>query len=288
MKKIIITFSAIFAFCNFSLAQDIELMDYSVDEKIKKKYNTSKIEEELLPKLPQSYYEQDIDAPAPIFDSAQIEEPTTTIQTPLENTKTTAAKVLQGNALKLKSGTKFAVKNKTIFSSSSPKGAVVTFESVYAQRFGDVTLPVGTKFKGIVTDSHRPQITGNGGLVEIQITDVILDGKTYPINAKITLANEKKVFLNSIKGERRYFKNLGITTKPTSRFMGKMWKKTCAYIDEVPAVVLAPFTFTAGVVAVTGGVVVSPFVSFFNKGKAVYFNQNTSFVIKLLDDALIL
>lgn len=288
MKKVIIIFLAIFAFCNFSLAQDNELMDYSVDEKIKKKYNTSKIDEELLPKLPQSYYEQDIDAPAPIFDSVQIEEPTTTVQTPLNQTKTTTTKILQGNALKLKSGTKFVVKNKTVFSNSTPQNAIVTFESIYSQRFGNVTLPVGTKFKGIVTDSHRPQITGNGGLIELQITEILIDGKAYPINAKITLANEKKVFFNSIKGERRYLKNLGITIKPTSKFMRKMWKKTCAYSDEFPAVVLAPFTFTAGVVAITGGVVVSPFVSFFNKGKAVYFNQNTSFVIKLLDDALIL
>ena len=272
-----------------TLAEELEWLDHSIDEQIKNEYNTDPTKNGLLPNLPKSYYEQNIDGELPIFEINPTDKKTE--NKPIQKATTSpkkVEKVLNGCALKIKSGTKFEVKNKTAFSSSSPKGAVVTFESVYAQQFKNTTLPAGTKFKAIITDAHRPQITGNGGLIELRISEIFVDGRYHPINGKITMANEKKIFFNSIKGERRYFKNLGKTTKPTGRFMAKMWKKTCQYYDKVPEGILAPITFTAGVVAVTGGTAISPIVSFFSKGKGIYFNANTSFTIKILDDALIL
>ena len=289
MKKFILLLCILFIAISSTFASELELLDFSIDEKIKSDYNTDPSKNGLLPELPKSYYEQDLDSMT-IFESQSndVIEKTQKNVNVSDGSKKTSTKILNGKALKIKSGTKFAVRNVTAFSSSTPRNAVITFSSIYSQRFSGITIPVGTKFKAVVTDSHRPQITGNGGLVELQIVEIIIDGKPYAINGKITMANDKKVFLNSIKGERRYFKNLGITTKPTGRFMAKMWRKTCQYYDSVPEIILAPITFSAGVVAVVGGTVISPVVSFFAKGKPLYFKQNTNFTIKLLDDALIL
>ena len=71
-----------------------------------------------------------------------------------------------GKTYVLKSGTKINLYSKSTVSDWVKEGNRISFSA----KEGIVTkegaiIPAGTVFKGIVIDSHRPQMTGNGGLI---------------------------------------------------------------------------------------------------------------------------
>lgn len=266
-------------FANFDI-------DFSVDEKLQKKYDTSVVEKELLPPLPQSYYEQDLDVPSD-DEKADVQTQKPAAKPVTEPAKTVTSKPVVNQYVKkgtIYKGTKFAVKNSGAFSSSTPKGAVVSFKTIYQQKFGTFVLPAGTTLKAVVENSHAPQLSGNGGLVILKVYEIVIGGKAYKTDAKVVMANDKKIFFNRIKGQRTYIKSLSKPVKPAGRFMGKMWKKTCQYAGGGVKIVLAPFTFLAGTAAVCGAVVAAPVVALCSKGGKLYFPAGTAFDFKLLQD----
>ena len=93
-------------------------------------------------------------------------------------------------------GKKFKVRITSQVSDRTPAGTRLSFVSRYPETATYVTIPSGTVFKGKVTDSHPPNITGNGGLIVIEVDEMVYKGKTYKIDAKISVANEKRIFLD--------------------------------------------------------------------------------------------
>ncbi len=258
------------------------LLDFSVDSTIKKQYNTKAIEDDLLPPLPKTYEDKD-GQDYTKFDVEEINIPKKTTM----YSKITEQTIDNANMRKIAAGKKFVVKSLSAVSSSTPKGAKVTFESVYPVQFVSFSVPAKTKFRGVVMDSHKPQLTGNGGLIVIKVNEIVYNNQSFPIDAKITLADDKKIFLNNIKGERKYIKNMSKPIKPAGRFMAKAWKTTCRLSHGLPEAVLTPVTLLSGVVVYTGSVAISPVVSVFYKGNSISIPTGTRYDIKLREDAFV-
>ena len=149
------------------------------------------------------------------------------------------------------------------------------------------TLPENTRFVGVITDSHSPQISGNGGLLVIKVEYVIINGNSQEINAKITKANYKNIYLNNIKGKRTYWKNVAKTFKPGKNFYDKMWVKTKKLANDNVTLIFSPFTLITGVVVIGVSAIGSPVFAIFSTGGSLSIPAGSPFEIKLLEDTTI-
>ncbi|OLA94222.1 MAG: hypothetical protein BHW64_04810 [Candidatus Melainabacteria bacterium LEY3_CP_29_8] len=111
-------------------------------------------------------------------------------------------------SIKLNSGKTFDVKLMNTISSKSRVGTNVVFASIKPQTFKYITIPIGTMFYGKIVDAHSVQYTGNGGLIVVKVHSIKYKNKLYPLEAKVTLADDKHIFFNNIKGRRMYLKNM--------------------------------------------------------------------------------
>lgn len=261
--------------------------DVSVDEEIKKKYNTSKIEQDVLPPLPK-------------IDSTTQ----TKIQTPTQSTNTQATTVPKNiptyttavptitkadkkNAIRIFRWTKFQVKSNQIISDWLKEGNTVSFTSTAPVYKKNITIPQGTIFKGVIVDSHRPQITGNGGLVILKVTSMNYNGKSIPLNAKITKANTKKIFFNNIKGKRQYWANVGKQIDKGENFYKKTRNTSSKLADNPIGWIISPIPTIFGIVGYTATTATSPLLAIFAKGGNISIPAGSSFEIKLLTEAYI-
>ena len=240
-------------------------LDLSVDEEIKKKYNSSKLEYEVLPNLPKS----------------------ATPSLPTKNTPTYSStipsitKLDKNTGIKISSGTKFKVKSNQTISDWSTKDGVVSFstsETIYKKL---ASIPVGTKIYGKITDSHAPQITGNGGLVEIEITSITYNGKTYEAEGKIIKANSKKIFFNNIKGKRKYWKNVGNHISKGETFYKKTRNISNKMSSNPITSLLSPIPTAVGMIGCTVCTILSPITAIGTKGENISIPAGSSFEIKL-------
>lgn len=190
------------------------------------------------------------------------------------------------NAIVLPKGKKFKVQLAQSVSSNSPVGTNVKFTSLYPETTTYVTIPAGTSFYGKITNSHKPQITGNGGLIEIDVTRMTYKGRTYQIDAKVSVANGKRIFFNNIKGQRMYLRSIPKTMQPGSKFFGKMWKvtKKLAKNESGVEIILTPFSLLTGTVVYAVNAVSSPVLAIFYKGKSITIPANSKFTIQLQED----
>lgn len=259
-------------------------LDLSVDEEIKKKYDTSKLEQDVLPPLPK------IDSNKTTTSSPPKQTTSTTIPktTPTYTTTTpTITKIDKKDAIKISKWTKFQTHSNQKISDWSAKGSTVSFTSYAPVYKKYITIPSGTVFKGIVVDSHRPQITGNGGLVEIRLTSMIYNGKTIPINAKITKANTKKIFFNNIKGPHQYWKGVGNQIDKGQNFYQKTRNASSKLANNPIGIIISPIPVIVGWGSYAVCTVVSPITGIFSKGGSLSIPAGSNFEIKLLDDAYI-
>ena len=246
-------------------------LDLSVDEEIKNKYNSSKLEYEVLPNLPKSA----IPTPHP-----QV-TPTYTSTVP------SITQIDKKNAIKIPSGTKFKTRSNQAISDWSQEGANVSFTTTEATFKRYLTIPAGTKFYGIISDSHQPQITGNGGLVEIKITRITYNGKTYQVDGKITKVNSKKVFFNNIKGKRQYWKNVSTHINKGENFYKKSRNIANKMSNNPITAILSPVPTTIGMVGCTVCTVLSPITAIGAKGKNISIPAGSNFEIKLINPAYV-
>lgn len=190
---------------------------------------------------------------------------------------------------KVPKGKKFKVRLQQTISSNTPVGTQISFVSRYPETATYITIPSGTVFKGRITNSHKPQITGNGGLIVINVDRMVYNGKTYEIDAKVSIANEKRIFLNNIKGKRMYFQSIPKSIKPGANYFKKMWKvtKRLAKNESGVEIILTPFSFVAGTVVYVVNVVASPVLAIFYKGNSITIPKDSPFTIQLREDALI-
>lgn len=260
--------------------------DVSVDEEIKKKYNTNKIEQDVLPPLPKV----DTTTNKPIQTPTQTQTTTTSIpkNTPTYTTSVpTITKADKKDAIRIIRWTKFQVKSNQVISDWLREGNTVSFTSTAPVYKRNITIPAGTIFKGVIVDSHRPQITGNGGLVVLKVTSMNYNGKTIPLNAKITKANTKKIFFNNIKGKRQYWANVGKQIDKGENFYKKTRQTSSKLADNPIGWIISPIPTLFGIVCYTATTATSPLLAIFSKGGNISIPAGSSFEIKLLSEAYI-
>lgn len=279
-------------------------LDMSVDEEIRKNYNPSKLELDALPPLPEiknTAPSATVTTP-PAIPLNETKPVTTTTSAPPKTVPTTDYSKTTGRikkdlpntsakdnfaAIKVKKGTKFMVKSQTAVSDYSRAGAGLTFVSLEPVTKRYITIPAGTVFKGVVVESHRPQPTGNGGLIVIKADKMIYNGSTHSIDAKITKAGGKKIFFNNIKGKRQYWKGVAAQIDKGENFYQKSRRASKKLADNPVGVIISPIPTVAGVVVYAVNLVGSPLFSIHYKGGHISLPAGTLYQIKLLEDLYI-
>lgn len=250
-------------------------LDMSVDEEIKRKYNSSKLEYDVLPNLPK------------VSPSTQTSVPKTT---PVYSTTKapTITKIDKSAATKIPNRTKFQVKSNQTVSNWLKEGTAVSFKTTAPVfKKGGVSIPAGTTIYGTVTDSHLPQKTGNGGLVVIKVTGLSYNGKTYAANGKVTKANAKKIFFNNIKGKRQYLAGVGKQIDKGEAFYKKTKNTANKMSDNPILVILSPIPIVVGYAGYAVCTVLSPITGLNNKGANISIPAGSSFELKLQDEAYV-
>lgn len=260
-----LTFLLLAALVNTCYAFDL---DETVDDEIRKNYGT---QEENLPALP------------------AITKHLETTKTPDVKTQTPPVTypTYKGGNIKIKKGTTIPVSSIAAISDWQHAGTTVKFKTkqpIYGKNY---TIPASTIFNGEIIESHQPQITCNGGLVVIRVHSMIYKGQTVPINAYITRANDKKIFLNNIKGERKYLKTMWQKGNWGRTLFNKMMTLTVNLGGEGSTLILSPFPLAYGTICLGANAIASPFCAFFSKGGHVSIPAGRAFKIKLLEDTMI-
>lgn len=274
-------------------------LDMSVDEEIRKNYNPSQLEIDALPPVPEVKNSVPKTTPAKPVTSQTSKPSTTTTSAPPKTVPTTEYANSTGRvkkdlpktsskddfaAIKIKKGTKFLVKSQTNVSDYSRAGAGLTFVSLEPVTKRYVTIPAGTVFKGVVTESHQPQATGNGGLIVIKADKMVYKGSTYSMNAKITKAGGKKIFLNNIKGKRQYWNGVAKQIDKGENYYRKTRRTSSKLANNPIGVLISPIPTLTGIVVYAVNLAGSPLFSIYYKGGHISLPAGTLYEIKLLDD----
>lgn len=267
-------------------------LDLSVDEEIRKNYNPSKLEQESLPPLPKTASPSKTVTTKPKSTTSTTTTPPKTTPVISEPSRKKVNKNLPGTtltqddftAIKIKKGTKFRLKSNNLVSDYLKPGSKVSFTSLTPVYQRYVTIPAGTVFTASVVDSHLPQITGNGGLVELKIETVQFKGRTYSAHGKVTKANHKKIFINNIKGKRQYWKGVANQVEKGHKFYKKTRVTSQKLAENPVGVIISPIPTVVGVVAYVVNLAGSPVFSIGYKGGRVSIPAGSEFEIKLQED----
>jgi len=262
-------------------------LDTSVDAEIKKKYNSTKLSDEMLPQLPSNLKNS---ATSPTSSTA-----TTTTKTQVPKS-TPVFDIQQAISIikpsqtqkagpKIPRWTRFELKSDGKASSWFGLNTTISFKSTNTVNNGKITVPAGTAFKGTVVKSHASQITGNGGLLEIKITSMRYDGKDIPISAVITKVNGENIFFNRIKGARQYIEGVKNKVKSATNAY-KKGRSVSAKLSANPiGQILSPLPTIGGFLAGAAGTVASPLTGLLQKGKDVNIPAGTLYEIRFIEDA---
>lgn len=282
--KILLSIITMQLVVNTALALEL---DMSVDEEIRKKYDSSKLENTVLPPLPKIDNSQNKTTPINNTTTKQttsIPKVTPTYTTEVRPQITPADKKA---AIKIFRWTTFETKSNQKINNWLSVGSSVSFTTTSPVYKKNITIPTGTIFKGTITDVHKPQATGNGGLVVIKITSMTFNGKTYPVNAKITKANAKNIYLNNIKGQRQYWANAGKQVDKGEAFYQRARKTSTKLANNPIGIIISPIPTIVGVAGYTVSTAISPITSIFAKGGNVSIPTGSSFEIRLNESAYI-
>lgn len=267
----------------FSIIQSVRAfeLDMSVDEEIRKNYNPNALEQQLpaLPKVSPTQTNTNIVPPK----SLPVTQPAKP-QLGVKNLPGSAVKYDKKTSLRIKKGTKFKVKSNAYLSDASAKGARFSFITLQPVNQRYLTIPAGTVFKAVVVDSHLPQVTGNGGMLEIMVDSVVYNGNTYYARAKITKANYKKVFVNNIKGKRQYWHGVSQQVDKGQNFYRKTRRASSKLADNPVGIILSPIPTVFGMGVYAVNLVGSPVFALFSKGGRITIPAGSQFEIKLLED----
>lgn len=290
VKYTLITIILVCSVMNFGHAFDI---DETVDDEIRKNYNPTKLVNDMgtkdtaLEKSVQADINSSIDENLPALPNISKEGS----NTQKNDTKPQYAKptyeAYKGGHIKIKSGTSFNVKNNNSIADWQIKGTAVSFTLSKATHGKGYSIPAGTTFQGEIVDSHQPQISCNGGLVAIKVYSMIYKNQKIPIDAYITRANDKKIFLNNIKGERTYLKTMWKKGNWGRALFNKMMTLTINLGATGSTFILSPFPLAYGTICLGANTITSPICAFFAKGGHVSIPAGSNFRIKLNEDVMI-
>ena len=297
MNKALILILFLLLFSNGFTYADM-IVDDSIHNEIKKEYNLDN-----LPPLPKTNEETNTvenkkKSPAienvPIKYSSQKAKPNTNTTIPKEEKKVVSQQKpfvtstnYNNSSIKLNSGKTFDVKLMNTISSKSRIGTTVSFAVIKPQTFQYITIPIGTMLYGKIVDSHSVQYTGNGGLIVVKVHSIKYQNKTYPLEGKVTLVDNKHIFFNNIKGKRLYLKNMCKKTTYGKNIVKRTYKSSKQLTKDPYTVILSPFPLCLGLLTYTVNVAVSPVLAIFTKGMDITIEKNAKFKIKMTDDAYI-
>lgn len=252
-------------------------LDVSVDKEIEQKYDSGKLNKDMGVNNSNQTRKSSKKAPksTPTFDNS----------VPGVSTKTQNSANAKSSGIKIPSGTKFIVKSNNAVSGSSSVNYSVKFTSSYGVCINGITIPAGTVFKGYIGVAHAGQITGNGGLIEINVTEMVYNGKTCNIEGKITKVNSKNIFLNNIKGKRQYLSNVGNQLKKGVNIYNRVHSISSVIPNNPVNKVLSPVSAVVGAAGTLTNTVISPVIAVFQKGQNISLPAGTVFEIKLINDA---
>lgn len=254
-------------------------LDTSVDDEIRRNYNPSAIEQSL-PALPKVTPTQNstTQAPPKTQPVAQPAKPQIVVK------KLPTSQIDKSTAIRIPKGTKFKVRSSAYLSDSTRVGARLSFTTLQPVTKRYITIPAGTVFNAVVTNSHPPQASGNGGLLEIAVDGMRYNGKTYYSQGKVTKANHKKIFVNNIKGKRQYWKNVGKQIDKGQKFYKKTRRVSNNLTDNPITLIVAPVPTIVGMGAYAVNLVGSPIIAIPAKGGRLSIPAGSEFEIKLLED----
>lgn len=283
---------------NYTYAFDL---DETVDDEIRKNYNPTQLIEDvgitnsalnkkIVPAQAQSFDERLPELPKIIDEqtnnqtskNSNLHKSTVTATDSLNSTKP-----YLGRNIRIRKGTSFNVINNSAISDWQVRGTQIVFTNqkpIYAKKY---TIPASTVFKAEIIESHRPQITCNGGLVVIKVHSMIYKGQTIPLNAYITRANDKKIFFNNIKGDRTYLKTMWKKGNWGRTIFDKMMNLTVNLGASTSTLILSPFPFAYGTLCLGANTILSPITAFFSKGGSVSIPAQSNFRIKLTEDVFV-
>ncbi|MBO5947329.1 hypothetical protein J6Q66_00660 [bacterium] len=203
-----------------------------------------------------------------------------------KNTSGANQKYTQRVAVDIPLGTKLEIKSSQYFSDRTGKNVKLKFTLPYNQSAGSVLLPAGTILTGHVEQSHKPQWTSNGGLIKFVIDDIIYQNISNEVETKVLKANSKTVFFNTIKGERKFWKN----TVKNANWGYNVCKKSYTVTSNLSKKgglnwIITPFPAIGGTVLFGANAVLAPVIATFQKGGNISFEAGSKFVIKLQEPA---
>lgn len=205
-----------------------------------------------------------------------------------QETKTRQTRtVLNYRAARLAKGTQIRAINQSKITDALVEGQTISFlstQEIYTPYF---KIPKNTKFIARVVDSHRPQMTCNGGLVGLRIVSANINGYNQQLNGGIIKKNNDSVHFSNLKGNHTYITNVSKKAKwGQTKF--KQWSKTSHNLANKGAgVIIAPFPYIGGCVLAAASTVSSPVTALLGKGGHLNIYAGTTFTIKLYDDALL-
>ena len=261
-------------------------LDTSVDDEIRRTYDPSKLEQSL-PALPKTApTQQNTVSKTPQTTQAPKSLPSTPVAKPQLGVKKlpNEYKFDKSTAIRIKKGTKFRVKSNSVISDYLKEGARVSFTTIkpVTQRY--ITVMEGTKFTAVVEDSHRPQMSGNGGLVVLMVDSITVNGQTRSVHGKITKANMKKIFFNNMKGKRTYWKGVANQVDKGENFYKKTRRTSSKLADNPVGILISPIPVLTGMVVYAVNFAGSPLLALFSKGGRISIPAGSEFEIKLLED----
>ena len=272
-----IIFFIIFLFGMPVFAYDL---DTSVNSQIEQKYDSNKLNKDMNVRQTNTNSNNKPPKTTPVFDNST--PAVTKVTNTISNIKTNIK-----SGTKIPSGTKFTVKSNASVSGWSGVNSLLTFTSTAPVYKSNAVIPAGTQFKGVISSSHSGQITGNGGLIKIKITSMTLNGKTIPVEGKITKANSKNVFFNNIKGARQYLQGVDNKINQGINFYKKARNLSSKMSSNPVGTVLSPLPTITGWIGSAVCTVASPVTGLTQKGKNISLPSGTVYEIKLTQDAYI-
>jgi len=253
-------------------------LDMTVEDDIRKNYNSSQLVKDT---------NTDVSEELPVLPERLKNQKTSSVKSTQPAVKIPKSEILYKGNTKIPKGTSFNVVSTGKISDWQTKGTTVKFKTttpVYKKKY---TIPASTVFTGEVIESHQPQLSCNGGLVVIRIRSMQYKGSMVLLNAYITRADDKMIFLNNIKGERTYLKTVWKKGNWGRSLFNRMLTLTVSLGGDGSTFLLSPFPFLYGSLCLGANTLISPVTAFFQKGKHVSIPSGSHFRIKLLDDAYI-
>lgn len=278
MKKLSIIFIMALLCINFCHKVYSYDLDLSINDEIEKKYNSEKLNKEMNQtnkNIPTSQ-PKSVPKTLPSFDNQTV---------PIVKNNINTVKNNNFSGIFIPKGTKFSVKSNSKISDWTNINSQVSFTTISPVTKNNITIPTGTTFKGQISSLHHPQISGNGALIEIKITSLVYNGKSYFTQGKITKVNSRNIFFNKIKGQRKYIAGVKNKINSANNFYKKSRNLSSKLSSNPVGTILSPIPTIIGALGATTATIISPISGIVQKGSSISIPQGTIFEIKLLEDS---